>query len=55
MTKKYFKSLKEARKALKERNKGHADGWLGIYKMPKGTRRHGEYAVCSYMEFINTY
>lgn len=53
--KKYFKTLKEARKALAERTKGHADGWLGIHKMPKGTRHHGEYAVCSEMEYLNTY
>ena len=53
--KKYYKTLKEARKALEEKSNGHAKGWYGIYKMPKGTRRHGEYAVCSYMEYINTY
>lgn len=51
--KKYFKDLAEARAVLKERKK--RDPSLGIHKMPKGTRQHGMYAVCSYFEWLNTY
>lgn len=52
-TKKYFKTLGEARKALAERKKERTD--VDIYKMHKGTRHAGMYAVCSYMEYLNTY
>ena len=51
--KKYFKKLSDARKALAERKKARTD--IDIYKMSKGTRHSGEYAVCSYMEWLNTY
>lgn len=51
--KKYFKKLSDAKKALAERKKTRTD--VDIYKMSKGTRHHGEYAVCSYMEWLNTY
>ena len=50
---KYFKVLGEARKALKERSQTKRD--IDIYKMPKGCRHSGEYAVCSYMEYLNSY
>jgi hypothetical protein len=26
----------------------------GVFKMPKGTRHHGEYAVCTEFEWLNT-
>lgn len=52
---KYFKRSSDAKKALEERKRYKTDTTLGIYKMPKGTRHHGEFAVCTYMEFINTY
>lgn len=49
--KKYHKTLKEARQALKEsRNPS-----LQIYKMPEGTRKVGWYAVCTDLEYLNTY
>ena len=50
--KKYFKTLKEAKKAFAERTKGYHYG-LHIYKMPKGTRHHGEYAICTELEYLN--
>lgn len=52
--KKYFKTKKEAQKALEERSMRTSMN-LGVYKMPKGSRRHGEYAVCTYIEYLNTY
>lgn len=51
--KKYYKTLSAARKALEERKKTRTD--VDIYKMHKGTRHAGMYAVCSYMEYLNTY
>ena len=50
---KYHKTRHEAIKALDEMRKKKTD--VGIYRMPPGTRHHGEYAVCSYMEYLNTY
>lgn len=52
--KKYFKSKREALKVCSERNKGKGIEWWKVFKMSKGTRHHGEYAVCSEMEFLNT-
>jgi len=52
--KKYFKTKKEAFEALEKRRKSYLDG-LRVFKMPKGTRHHGMYAVCTYLEYINTY
>lgn len=52
--KKYFKSKKEAVSYLNQ-----YDGILfygfRVFKMPKGTRKAGWYAVCSEIEFLNTY
>ena len=53
-SKKYFKTLKEAKKALEERTKFYDSG-LNIYKMPKGSRHAHMYAVCTYFEYLNTY
>ncbi len=54
--KKYFKSKRKAQQVCDQRNKERGSvGWLKVFKMPKGTRHHGEYAVCSEMEFLNTY
>ena len=50
--KKYHKSLKAARAALAKTNPALG---MHIYKMPKGTRHHGEYAVCDEMGYLNTY
>ena len=49
--KKYFNSKKEAHKALEERQNSS----LQVFKMPKGSRHAGKYAVCSYIEYLNTY
>lgn len=53
--KKYFKTRKDALKACAERNTKEGFNYLHVFKMPKGTRHHGEYAVCSEMEYLNTY
>lgn len=50
---KYYKTRHEAIKALDAIRHTKVD--IGIYRMPTGTRHHGEYAVCSYMEYLNTY
>ena len=53
---KYFKSKKEALKECEERNKTFGSGRdIGVYKMPKGSRHSGQYAVCNYIEYLNTY
>lgn len=52
---KYFKSRAEAIKVAKERRESRMGGDIDVYKMPKGTRHHGEYFVGSHMEFINLY
>ena len=52
---KYFKSKKEALKACDERNKTFGSGKeIGVYKMPKGSRHSGKYAVCTYIEYLNS-
>ena len=52
--KKYFKTKAEAQRVCAERNKGKSIVWYHVFKMPKGTRHHGEFAVCSEMEYLNT-
>lgn len=52
---KYFKNKKEAIAECQQRNIGKGIQWFKVFKMPKGTRHHGEYAVCSEMEYLNTY
>lgn len=55
MTKrKYFKTRREAVAACAEQNRGKSVEWYKVFLMPKGTRHHGEYAVCSEMEYLNT-
>ena len=52
---KSFKSKKEALKACDERNKTFGSGKeIGVYKMPKGSRHSGQYAVCTYIEYLNS-
>ena len=53
--KKYFDNKNDAIKAASERNNGKGIEWYKVFKMPKGTRNHGKYAVCSEMEYLNTY
>ena len=54
--KKYFTSKKEALKACEERNKTFGSGKeVGVYKMQKGSRHSGQYVVCDYIEYLNTY
>lgn len=52
-TKKYYKTRQEAIKACKERQL--TDPFIKVWKMPKGTRHHGEYAVCNEITFLNIY
>ena len=52
--KKYFATRREAVKAMKERDpQGYM--MLQVFKMPKGTRKAGMYAVCDYIEYLNSY
>ena len=51
---KYFNIKKEALKACEERNKPYGNG-TEVFKMPKGSRHSGQYAVCDYIEYLNTY
>lgn len=53
--KKYFKNRRDALQECALRNASKSVEWYKVFKMPKGTRHHGEYAVCSEMEFLNTY
>lgn len=53
--KKYFDNRKDAIKAARERNAGKGVEWYKVFKMPKGTRNHSKYAVCSELEYLNTY
>lgn len=56
MMKKYFKTKEEAIKVCEERNKAKGCiNWYKVFKMSKGTRKAGFYAVCSEMEWLNTY
>lgn len=52
--KKYFKTKQTAQKVADERNKPYHRG-IGVFKMPKGSRHAGMYAVCTYFEALNTY
>ena len=54
MKRKYFIDKREANKAKDERTK-HGEYGLRVWKMPKGTRNAGKYAVCSEIEYLNTY
>ncbi len=55
MARKYFKSKAEAQRALDDRKRKSLSCYDEIFKMPKGTRHHGQYAVCTYEEYLNTY
>ena len=52
--KKYFDTKRQAIAACKLYEL-QGDYGLGVYKMPKGSRHSGKYAVCSYIEYVNTY
>ena len=52
--KKYFKSKAAAKRVAAERN-GNGAPIIGVFKMPKGSRHAGMFAVCSYLEWLNTY
>ena len=51
---KYFKSRKEALKAWEEGKKTRGNG-TEVFKMPKGSRHSGQYAVCTFIEYLNSY
>ena len=52
MARKYFKSKAEAKQALCDRKRNNVSCCDEIFKMPKGTRHAGQYAVCSHMEYL---
>lgn len=54
MKRKYFDTKAKAKKERDLRDKDGTQG-LHVYKMPRGTRHAGKYAVCDYMEWLNTY
>lgn len=53
--KKYFATRKEANKERERRLKLDPFSDIHVWKMPKGSRRAGHYAVCSELEYLNTY
>lgn len=55
MPRKYFSSKAAACKALSERKRNNLQCCDEIFKMPKGTRHAGQYAVCTHLEYLNTY
>ena len=52
---KYHKTKKQAQDFLSAWRVSHPLCGFGIYKMPKGSRHPGMYAVCTYIEWLNTY
>lgn len=52
---KYFTTRKEANKERGRRLKLDPFSGIHVWKMPKGSRRAGYYAVCSEIEYLNTY
>lgn len=50
---KYFKTRQEALKERKERAYHYNDCTLRIFKMPKGTRHHGQYFIGTEIEYLN--
>lgn len=54
MKKKYFETKDYAIKAMNERSK-NGERNLHVFKMPKGTRMCGKFAVCTEIEYLNTY
>jgi hypothetical protein len=54
MKKKYSSTKQSARKAKNERIEKGEPG-LQVFKMPKGTRYTGKFAVCTEIEYLNTY
>lgn len=53
MRRKYFKTKAQANKACDEIDPTRVR--VQVYKMPKGSRHAGEFAVCSFLEYLNTY
>lgn len=53
--KKYFKSKAEANKACAARNEAEHTYLFQVFRMPKGSRHPGQYAVCTYLDYVNTY
>lgn len=52
--KKYYSTKADANKARQQRlAQGYTD--QHVWRMPKGTRKAGWYAVCSEVEYLNTY
>lgn len=52
MRRKYFKTRREALIAANSQP-AHRD--LHVWRMPKGSRRAGQYLVATELEYLNTY
>ena len=52
--KKYFTTKARAVSARKQRDPFGSNG-IRVYKMPKGSRHAGMFAVCTELEYLNTY
>lgn len=55
MKRKYFKSKAEANKFRDLYNEQENTTLYNVYRMPRGSRHPGMYAVCSFLEYVNTY
>lgn len=51
--KKYFTSKKEANKAREERHK--TNPYVHVFRMPRGSRHAGKFAVMTEIEYLNAY
>lgn len=52
--KKYYKTKNEANKA-RVISDPHGVKGLHVFKMPRGTRKAGWFAVCTEIDYLNTY
>ena len=52
--KKYFNTKSQAIKA-RELYESQGEYGLCVFKMPKGSRHAGKFAVCTELEYLNTY
>lgn len=49
----YFTSRAEAIKVRDERNARMGTQYYGVFRMPKGSRNVGKYAVCTDIMYLN--
>lgn len=53
MRRKYYDTRREANAACDKVDPNRIV--IKVFRMPKGTRKAGKFAVCSYIEWLNTY